>query len=55
VVRRRPHYLPAPVQRDEDAKVAKDEHGQREDGRHDQVGPDLVVVRVEEGLRPGLA
>ncbi len=44
--------LSAAPERDKDADVADDEDDEREDGGHDEVGPHLVVVRVQLAVGP---
>ena len=47
-----PDGLPALPEGDEDADVADDEDDERHHGGHDEVGPHLVVVRVQLVVGP---
>ena len=46
------HRLSALPQDNEDGRIAKDKNNEGDDGRQDQVGPDLVVVRVRDVAGP---
>ena len=46
------HRLSALPQNNENGRIAKDENDEGDDGRQDQVGPDLVVVGVRDVASP---
>jgi hypothetical protein len=46
------HRLSALPQNNENGRIAEDENDEGDDGRQDQVGPDLVVVGVRHVAGP---